>query len=101
MSTLVIKSVPKEIHQFLKESARAHRRSLTQEVITILEQLVTVPKKEQPASVQKKLTAKQMRLLTMSGRRKLVPGYLELVQSGAFAGGTDSSVMISEDRDQW
>ncbi len=101
MSTLVIKSVPKEIHQFLKESARAHRRSLTQEVITMLEQLVTVRKKEVAAPVQKKLTAEQMKLLTMSGRRKLVPGYLELVQSGAFAGGTDSSVMISEDRDQW
>ena len=101
MSTLVIKSIPKEIHQFLKESARAHRRSLTQEVITILEQLMTVPKKEEPMPVKKTLTAEQIKLLTMSGRRKLVPGYLELFQSGAFAGGTDSSVMISEDRDQW
>lgn len=53
MSTLVIKSVPKEIHQFLKESARAHRRSLTQEVITILEQLVAVQKKEEKISVKK------------------------------------------------
>lgn len=99
MSTLVIKSIPKEIHQFLKESARAHRRSLTQEVITILEQLVTAQKKEVKAPVQKTLTAEQMKLLTMSGRRKLLPGYIEAAQ--AFAGGTDSSVMISEDRDQW
>lgn len=53
MSTLVIKSVPKEIHQFLKELARAHRRSLTQEVITILEQLVAVQKKEEKISVKK------------------------------------------------
>ncbi|MEI6417245.1 MAG: GrpB family protein, partial [Verrucomicrobiota bacterium] len=56
---------------------------------------------EHEVPVQKKLTAEQIKLLTMSGRRKLVPEYLELVQSGAFAGGTDSSVMISKDRDQW
>ena len=48
-------------------------------------------------SAQKKLTAEQMKLLTMSGRRKLLPGYIEAAQ--AFAGGTDSSVMISQDRD--
>lgn len=99
MSTLVIKSVPKEIHEFLKESARAHRRSLTQEVITLLEQFVMVQKQEKKIPVKKKLTPEQMKLLTFSGRRKLVPGYLEAAQ--AFAGGTDSSVMISEERDVW
>ena len=88
MSTLVIKSIPKEIHQFLKESARAHRRSLTQEVITMLEQLMAVPKKEEN---------KQEEVASFFGRRKLVPGYREAAK--AFAGGTDSSVMISEDRD--
>jgi|GEM_PF-5718237 len=40
-----------------------------------------------------------MKVLTFSGRRKFVPGYLEAAQ--AFAGGTDSSVMISEERDLW
>lgn len=99
MSTLVIKSVPTEIHQFLKESARANRRSVTQEVITLLEQLVMGLKKEKKVPVKRKLTPEQMKLLTFSGRRKLVPGYLEAAQ--AFAGGTDSSVMISEDRDAW
>lgn len=101
MSTLVIKSVPKEIHQFLKESARAHRRSLTQEVITMLEQLVTLRKKEESIPAKTKLTPEYMKLLTRSGKRKLVPGYLELYAAQAFAGGTDSSVMISEDRDTW
>jgi plasmid stability protein len=99
MSTLVIKSIPREIHQFLKESARSHRRSLTQEVITILEQIVTIQEKEKKVSMPTVLTAQQMKLLTLSGRRKLVPGYLELFQSGAFSGGTDSSAMISEERD--
>ncbi|MBX9743254.1 MAG: hypothetical protein K2W99_06945 [Chthoniobacterales bacterium] len=99
MSTLVIKSVPKEIHQFLKDSARANRRSLTQEVITLLEQLVTSLKKEKKVPVKRKLTPEEMKLLTFSGRRKLVPGYLESYAAGAFAGGTDSSVMISEERD--
>lgn len=99
MPTLVVKSFPKEIHQFLKESARANRRSLTQEVITKLEELMILGKKEKKVSVKTKLTPEQMKVLTFSGRRKLVPGYLEAAQ--AFAGGTDSSVMISEERDLW
>lgn len=99
MSTLVIKSFPKEIHQFLKESAHANRRSLTQEVITKLERLMLLEKKEEKAPEKIKLTPEQVKVLTFSGRRKLVPGYLEAAQ--AFAGGTDSSVMISEERDLW
>lgn len=101
MSTLVIKSVPEKLHQFLKESARAHRRSLTQEVITMLEQLVAVKKKEEKVPVKTELTPEYMKLLTRSGKRKLLPGYLDLYAAQAFAGGTDSSLMISEDRDTW
>jgi hypothetical protein len=92
-STLVIKSVPKHIHDYLKESARAHRRSLTQEVITILENMLDFQKKEGKVLEQK------IPLENLFPKRKFIPGYLELYNSGAFAGGTDSSVMISEDRD--
>ena len=98
MSTLVIKSIPKELHQFLKISAREHRRSLTQEVITILEQIMAIREKEEKVSIREQLTPEKKALLTFSGKRKLVPGYLDLYESGAFSGGTDSSVMISEDR---
>ncbi len=37
MATLTIKNVPKKLHQRLKESAAAHRRSLNSEVIARLE----------------------------------------------------------------
>jgi antitoxin FitA len=37
MATLTIKNVPKKLHQRLKQSAAAHRRSLNSEVIARLE----------------------------------------------------------------
>ncbi|MFI0347529.1 MAG: FitA-like ribbon-helix-helix domain-containing protein [Chthoniobacterales bacterium] len=52
-ATLVIKSVPKNVYEYLKESAHAHRRSLTQEVITILEQIMISQKKEKKFQAQK------------------------------------------------
>jgi len=57
-------------------------------VITILEQILISPTKE-----EKNLEES----LSFFGRRKLVPGYLKAAK--AFAGGTNSSIMISEDRD--
>ena len=38
MSTLVLKNLPEELHARLKAQASAHRRSLTQEAILLLEQ---------------------------------------------------------------
>lgn len=38
MSTIVIKNVPDEIHARLKERAQQNRRSLTKELLTIIEQ---------------------------------------------------------------
>ena len=61
----------------------------------------TFRKKEEKIPVKTKLTPEQMKLLTFYGRRKLVPGYIDSYAAKAFAGGTDSSVMISEDRDTW
>lgn len=46
MSTLVLKSVPEQLHQRLKAQAAEHRRSLTQEAISVLEQgLLTRPRR--------------------------------------------------------
>jgi plasmid stability protein len=36
MSNLVLRNVPEELHQRLKESAAAHHRSMTKEAIVIL-----------------------------------------------------------------
>lgn len=37
MSTLVVKNISPDLHERLKARARGHHRSLTQEVVTILE----------------------------------------------------------------
>ena len=36
MPNLTIRNVPKDVHELLLESAKAHNRSLNQEIITIL-----------------------------------------------------------------
>jgi len=41
MPTLVIRDVSSEVHRLLKERAAQHHRSLSKEVITILEDSVT------------------------------------------------------------
>jgi plasmid stability protein len=41
MPTLVIRDVSPEVHRLLKERAAQHHRSLSKEVITILEDSVT------------------------------------------------------------
>jgi plasmid stability protein len=38
MSTLVIKNLPEELHARLKEQAQRHHRSVTKEVVNLLEQ---------------------------------------------------------------
>jgi plasmid stability protein len=40
---LLIKNMPEELHKKLKEQAKKHRRSMTQEAITILEQELLTP----------------------------------------------------------
>ena len=41
MPTLTIKGVPPELHEKLKERASRHRRSMNNELLTILEQTLT------------------------------------------------------------
>ena len=41
METLYVEKVPDEIYEALRERARAHRRSIAKEVLTILEENVT------------------------------------------------------------
>ena len=44
MSTLVLKNVPDALHARLKDQAERHRRSVTQEAISLLESGITVPR---------------------------------------------------------
>jgi plasmid stability protein len=45
MPTLTIKGVPPELHEKLKERAERHRRSMNNELLTILERTLTPSRK--------------------------------------------------------
>jgi len=44
MPTLYVENIPEEIYEALRERARAHRRSIAQEILGLLEQHVPTPK---------------------------------------------------------
>jgi plasmid stability protein len=52
MPTLVIRDVSPEVHRLLKERAERHHRSLSKEVITILEDSVTTSGEALPSLVK-------------------------------------------------
>lgn len=90
MATLVIKSVPKQLHEYVRKSARENRRSQNQELIIILER-VFFGEKVEKTSFSKSLFA----------QRKLLPGYAMLEKKGALVprkGDKDITDLITEDR---
>ena len=90
MPALVIKSFPEGLHARLRKIAAAHRRSVTQETIHLLETAIAVEEKS-PSSAgsgQSKWA-----------NRKLLPEYEAMLKTGAFSGGTDSTIALSEERD--
>lgn len=90
MAALVIKSFPEELHAKLRQTAAAHRRSVTQETIHLIE--IALDAEARAANPAPPTFSKW-------ANRKLVPGYEAMIKSGAFSGGTDSTEMISEERD--
>jgi plasmid stability protein len=89
MPALVIKSFPEILHAKLRQFATAHRRSVTQETIHLLEMAIAVEEKKPAATPA----------IAYWQKRPLLPEYEALVRSGALSGGTDSTQMISDDRD--
>ncbi len=90
MPALVIKSFPEDLHARLRRIAAAHRRSVTQETIHLLETAIAA--EEAP-------TAPPSANVSKWANRKLLPEYEAMLASGAFSGGTDSTIAISEERD--
>lgn len=92
MATLVIKSFPETLHARLKQTAAAHRRSVTQETIHLIEKAIAeeenlaIPASEPPKA-------------SYWANRKLLPEWEAALKAGAFSGGTDSTQIISEERD--
>ncbi len=91
MPALVIKSFPEALHTKLRQIAAAHRRSITQETICLLETAISAEEK-QPMDPSPPT-------ISYWAKRTLLPEYEAALKAGAFSGGTDSTQIISEDRD--
>jgi plasmid stability protein len=91
MPALVIKSFPKALHVRLKRIAAEHRRSVTQETIHLIELAMS--------SEEKQPSATHATTPSYWATRKLLPEYEAALKAGAFSSGTDSTQIISEERD--
>jgi hypothetical protein len=87
MATLVLESFPESLHVRLKKAAASHHRSVEQETVHLLE--AALGQSEAPPPVRH----------SYWNNRPLLPEYEAAIRSGAFSGGTDSTQMISEERD--
>lgn len=86
----VIKSIPAELHAQLGQIASSYRRSVPQEAIHSIELAISIEKNAPPL-----VDARSSKW----ANRKLLPRYKAMLKSGAFSGGTDSSIALSEERD--
>ncbi len=93
MATIVIKSFPEDLHARLKVVAAAHRRSVTQETIHLLEIALS-------GEANLVLGTPTNGQSSYWERRRLLPEFEEALHGGAFAGGTDSTQGISDERDE-
>lgn len=87
MATLVIKTFPEDLHARLKLTAAEHRRSVTQEAIYLLEKALSG---EAAGGGVESYWAK----------RELLPAFRKALDDGAFTNGEESTVSISEERDE-
>jgi hypothetical protein len=89
MAALVIESFPEALHAKLRQVAASHRRSVTQETIHLIETALTAEHAVTSAPGTQSRWAS----------RTLLPEYEAMLQTGAFTGGTDSTQIVSEERD--
>ena len=52
MPSLLLKNIPKSLHERLKNEAKKHRRSMTQETITMLEESLALTPREFPQPIK-------------------------------------------------
>ena len=94
MPTLVIKSFPKDLHAKLRQIAAAHRRSVTQETIHLIELAISTEADQMLAPMGERPLGQ-----SRWGGRKLLPEYETLLKSGALTSDTDATIGLSEERD--
>jgi len=79
MATITIKNIPDEIYEKIKQSARLHRRSINNEIIHYLEQILEPKPLDKETLLQRAravrekagiyLTEKELKKLKNQGRR--------------------------------
>jgi plasmid stability protein len=89
MPALVIESFPEALHAKLQQIAAAHRRSVPQETIHLIELAIST-EEQKPATDSTP---------SYWANRKLLPEFEAALKAGAFSGGTDSTQIISDERD--
>ena len=89
MATLVIESFPESLHVRLEKTAAAHQHSVPQETIHLLEKALAADFSAAPESNG----------VSYWANRRLLPEFEAVLRSGAFRGGTDSTQLISDERD--
>jgi len=89
MPALVIESFPEALHAKLLQIAAAHQRSVPQETIHLIELAISSEEQKPAATPTQSYWA----------NRKLLPEFEAALKAGAFSGGTDSTQIITEERD--
>ena len=93
MPALVIKSFPEELHAKLRQIAAAHRRSVTQETIYLIETAITAEEKATPPATSTGPA------VSYWANRKLLPEYEAALKAGALTSDSDCTIGLSEERD--
>ena len=88
MPALVIESFPEALHAKLLQIAAAHQRSVPQETIHLIELAISSEEQKPAATPTQSYWA----------NRKLLPEFEAALKAGAFSGGTDSTQIITEER---
>ena len=89
MPALVIESFPEALHSKIQQIAAVHRRSVPQETIHLIELAIST-EAQKPATYSTP---------SYWANRKLLPEFEAALKAGAFSGGTDSTQIISDERD--
>ncbi len=95
MPALVIKSFPEELHAKLRQIAAAHRRSVTQETIHLLETAISAEEKTPPAAP----AAPAAPEVSYWAKRQLLPEYEAALKAGTLTSDSDCTIGLSEERD--
>ena len=89
MPALVIESFPEALHAKLLQFAEVHQRTVPQETIHLIELAISTEEQKPAADSTPSYWA----------NRRLLPEFEAALKAGAFSGGTDSTQIISEERD--